>query len=147
VASPPSRVKAVKKGRCLRRDRPQQLNQAIAIATLDPLTELPNRTVFNERLAGRLDANNAVVLIDLDHFKEVNDTLGHAVGDDCSSRSANGFAPPWPNPVSLRHRSILRIPGRRESWTGRAKRMPRAGRNRSYGVPVARHACRSGRVA
>jgi diguanylate cyclase (GGDEF)-like protein len=52
----------------------------------DPLTGLPNRTLFTERVRqaaaalgpeGRL----AVLLVDLDRFKEINDTLGHASGD------------------------------------------------------------------
>jgi len=55
------------------------------LATHDSLTGLPNRTLFNrrldERLAGGADGL-AVLLIDLDRFKEVNDTLGHASGDE-----------------------------------------------------------------
>ncbi|MFI5910903.1 diguanylate cyclase domain-containing protein [Dactylosporangium sp. NPDC051541] len=46
-------------------------------ATHDALTGLPNRTLFNERLGGAAGA----ILIDLDDFKAVNDTLGHPVGD------------------------------------------------------------------
>ena len=53
----------------------------------DPLTALPNRKLFMERVAealdedGRAGSTTAVVLIDLDRFKEVNDTLGHHIGD------------------------------------------------------------------
>jgi diguanylate cyclase (GGDEF)-like protein len=56
-------------------------------AFLDPLTGLSNRRLFNERLgtalarARREGLACAVVLIDLDKFKHVNDTLGHAAGD------------------------------------------------------------------
>jgi diguanylate cyclase (GGDEF)-like protein len=50
----------------------------------DPLTGLANRVHFNERLdeaVAAKDSNVAVLLLDLDRFKEVNDTLGHHVGD------------------------------------------------------------------
>jgi len=53
----------------------------------DALTELPNRRMFNELAARVISAararggRGAVVLIDLDRFKDVNDTLGHAAGD------------------------------------------------------------------
>jgi diguanylate cyclase (GGDEF)-like protein len=53
----------------------------------DALTGLPNRSLFSHRIeqvlnAGRrADRNAAVMLIDLDHFKEINDTLGHHAGD------------------------------------------------------------------
>jgi len=52
-------------------------------ARLDSLTGLPNRWWFGRTLALRLadDAPTAVVFIDLDEFKAVNDTEGHAVGD------------------------------------------------------------------
>ncbi len=58
------------------------------LAHHDPLTGLPNRILFRERLTQRLQqlatepaATLAVLFIDLDRFKDVNDTLGHPVGD------------------------------------------------------------------
>jgi len=53
------------------------------MAQHDSLTGLANRALFNQRLAEALagDGRVAVLLLDLDHFKEVNDTLGHPVGD------------------------------------------------------------------
>jgi diguanylate cyclase (GGDEF)-like protein len=53
----------------------------------DELTGLPNRTLFWDRLSHRMSLANrrhasyAVIFVDLDKFKEINDTLGHAIGD------------------------------------------------------------------
>ena len=59
---------------------------AIEQAMCDPLTGLPNRQLFENRLAAVLaaagpDGHAALLLLDLDRFKTVNDTLGHPVGD------------------------------------------------------------------
>jgi diguanylate cyclase (GGDEF)-like protein len=49
-------------------------------ASTDLLTGLPNRRML-ERALGRLSADDTVIMLDLDHFKQVNDTFGHAAGD------------------------------------------------------------------
>lgn len=65
-----------------------RVNQnAMALARLDPLTGLPNRRSIDETLRGTLERARrtgrpfAVAIIDLNHFKAVNDRLGHAMGD------------------------------------------------------------------
>lgn len=63
------------------------LQQLIHQAHHDPLTNLPNRILFNDRLtlelahAHRNNEMMAVMFLDLDHFKLVNDMVGHAMGD------------------------------------------------------------------
>ena len=57
------------------------------LAFYDPLTNLPNRRLLRDRLqqalcaSARNQLNGAVLMIDLDHFKIINDTRGHAIGD------------------------------------------------------------------
>ncbi|MFZ2650744.1 MAG: EAL domain-containing protein [Burkholderiaceae bacterium] len=68
-----------------RKDAEEQIRR---LAYFDPLTGLPNRLLFTEQLhkgiahAERHGRQLAVLFIDLDHFKRVNDTLGHSAGDE-----------------------------------------------------------------
>ena len=79
------------------------------LAREDALTQLPNRREFHERgrqifaQAQRQGAPFTAVFIDLDHFKEVNDSLGHAVGDLLLKSVAT---------VMLNHVRVSDIPGR-----------------------------------
>ncbi|MGA2165015.1 MAG: bifunctional diguanylate cyclase/phosphodiesterase [Solirubrobacteraceae bacterium] len=71
----------------------RQARENDRLARYDPLTGLPNRTLFRERVAQALSARAdrippdpsagklAVMLLDLDAFKQINDTLGHGAGD------------------------------------------------------------------
>jgi len=74
------------------RDRALRLAEAMTeelrhMAQHDPLTGLPNRALFNDRLnqelavAKRQTSGFALMFLDLDHFKPINDNFGHDVGD------------------------------------------------------------------
>jgi diguanylate cyclase (GGDEF)-like protein len=62
----------------------QQEDMIRKLAHYDPLTGLPNRSLLRahlQSLIGEADRSFAILFIDLDHFKKVNDTLGHPCGD------------------------------------------------------------------
>jgi diguanylate cyclase (GGDEF)-like protein/PAS domain S-box-containing protein len=68
-------------------ERKEASERLLLSARSDPLTGLPNRMLLNERLAAacssarRRKSKMAILFIDLDGFKEINDTLGHSTGD------------------------------------------------------------------
>ncbi|HOJ20781.1 MAG TPA: GGDEF domain-containing protein, partial [Armatimonadota bacterium] len=70
------------------RELGEQLEVARQESALDPLTGLYNRRAFDDRLAQALTMHRVfgqsacLLMIDLDHFKQVNDTYGHVAGDE-----------------------------------------------------------------
>ncbi len=68
-------------------ERKQLEDQLLKMAKYDGLTGLANRTLFHEFLQSSMDRsdryqrNTAVMFLDLDHFKQINDQLGHDAGD------------------------------------------------------------------
>ncbi|MGB0662731.1 MAG: EAL domain-containing protein [Pontibacterium sp.] len=100
----------------MKRDIDESRKQIEKLAYLDALTELPNRRFFDEQVKKLLswaeanDSSIALLFIDLDHFKEVNDVAGHRLGDKLLQRVASrlqhiilNVAPNIPLPVSPEH--------------------------------------------
>jgi len=85
-------------------DREQQVNY---LAYYDPLTGIPNRTLYMERLAQFISAARhadrqlAVVLLNIDHFKQVNDIQGRHVGDELLRTLAKCWRETLPEPMGL----------------------------------------------
>ncbi len=83
----------------------QAVSRAEALARTDMLTGLNNRRAFfdlGERFCKRAHAGHpiAVLMFDVDHFKHVNDTYGHAVGD-ALLRGLGGLLPPLLRPADI----------------------------------------------
>jgi len=73
------------------------VNQELEYLSLyDELTGLPNRSLFRDRVAKEIeqrgDDSAALLIVDIDRFQEINDTLGHEVGDELLRVAAGRFA-------------------------------------------------------
>ncbi len=78
--------------------RQRELQESIREAETDPLTQIYNRRAFDERIAQAFQRTMrqgteglSLLLVDLDHFKEVNDTYGHGYGDNYLRRTAQAL--------------------------------------------------------
>lgn len=82
------------------------------LAFYDSLTDLPNRALFLDRLEQTLEAarrhgqHGALLFLDLDRFKEINDSQGHAVGDEALVQVARRFVE-----VSRKEETLARLGG------------------------------------
>jgi diguanylate cyclase (GGDEF)-like protein/PAS domain S-box-containing protein len=92
AAGKPLRLVGVVQDITARKEAEEQL---LRLAHYDKLTQLPNRTLFHDRLLQSLAHSRhaglsvAVIFVDLDHFKLINDTLGHPAGDQLLKQVAH----------------------------------------------------------
>ena len=69
-------------------EQAREIESQMTISLTDPLTKLPNRRALDDQLASRLQDYRkhgtpfSLLMVDVDHFKQVNDTFGHPVGDE-----------------------------------------------------------------
>jgi Amt family ammonium transporter len=76
------------------RDRKKAEAQIRHLAQHDPLTNLPNRALFNDQLEEMIErtvrrqSTSSVILVDLDRFKDINDLYGHPAGDEVLKETA-----------------------------------------------------------
>ncbi len=81
-------------------ERKKSADDMFFMANFDPLTQLANRAMFHNHFkkalsnASRYGTQLALLFIDLDKFKQVNDTLGHDAGDEVLMQSAKRLAKP-----------------------------------------------------
>jgi hypothetical protein len=125
----------------------RQVDEIEHLALHDPLTGLPNRNLFQTRVAEALarpgGEETAVLLLDLDRFREVNDTLGHPSGDELLRALAGRL-----ERVAREGDTIARLGGTSSGCSCRASRREmrspsRHGRGRCSSAPSRSAASRS----
>ena len=96
----------------------------------DPLTGLANRLLFMNRVdfvLKRRTGNAAVIYVDLDNFKPINDTFGHEAGDavlKAAGERLRGLAAPLRHRGAARRRRVRRAAGRHPRGAHRRRRRP-----------------------
>ena len=115
----------------------------------DGLTGLPNRTLFHDRVQHALEQSRrreepfALLIMDLDCFKDVNDTLGHHFGDrllhELGTRLASTCAAPRPLPVS----EVTSSASCSRAWTGTRRALSSNACRESCRSPSPSTGCRS----
>jgi diguanylate cyclase (GGDEF)-like protein len=88
----------------------------------DALTGLPNRLLFHERLGeavarSRRAESSAILFLDLDHFKAVNDTLGHPVGDALLREVTERLNQQGARPIPWHASAVTSLPSSSPAWT------------------------------
>ncbi|PWK50777.1 bifunctional diguanylate cyclase/phosphodiesterase [Pleionea mediterranea] len=87
-------------------DQKRREDKLLYLANYDTLTGLPNRALFHQRLSNTIerasDPNNkskgfSLMCVDVDHFKHINDSLGHGIGDQLLQRVALTLKQQIPN--------------------------------------------------
>jgi PleD family two-component response regulator len=93
-----ARVRAALRVKALQ-DELREANKLLErLATSDPLTDLPNRRTFDEHIFLAMERSRrtgevvSVIMLDLDHFKQINDSRGHQVGDEALRQVARILA-------------------------------------------------------
>ena len=100
------------------------------LAHYDALTDLPNRALFHEQLRRELphatpDRQLAVLYIDIDEFKSVNDSLGHLIGDELLKSVAASLPAASARPISSPGSAATNSPSSRPPSTCRRRHRPR----------------------
>jgi diguanylate cyclase (GGDEF)-like protein len=73
----------------------QKIHEVERLATIDPVTSLANRYFFEQRIEAEVARTKrfyeplSLIIIDIDHFKQINDQFGHATGDSVLTALAN----------------------------------------------------------